>query len=197
MLSSIRYAMNMKLIFIGDPSVGKTSLLRRVTEETYKPNAPSTLGVDFVFKDFEIKGTTVKLQIWDTAGQERYRSMINSYYKHSHGIILVFDLTDEQSFENILSQWIPNLISHLGTVNPKFLILGNKKDLSNNRSQIWGLDMVKCRIEQMQEACFRDLDLNTMIHYQDNIKKISYNVNGGKFKYNRIYTILIGLLDFV
>ena len=139
-MSNIRYAMNMKLIFIGDPSVGKTSLLRRLTEDVYQPNSPSTLGVDFVFKDYEIKGTTVKLQIWDTAGQERYRSMIDSYYKHSQGIIMVFDLTDEQSFDNILNQWMPSIVSHLGNVNPKFLVLGNKKDPKFDSSKYFAVE---------------------------------------------------------
>jgi Ras-related protein Rab-1A len=192
MMSNIRYAMNMKLIFIGDPSVGKTSLLRRFTEDVYKPNSPSTLGVDFVFKDYEVKGTTVKLQIWDTAGQERYRSMIDSYYKHSQGIIMVFDLTDEQSFDNILNQWMPSIVSHLGNVNPKFLVLGNKKDLSNNRSQLFDLNQVKCQLEQLQIACFRDIDLNKISHYQDDLQKVSYNFNGGRnpaFLFNSLFTV--------
>lgn len=180
MKSSVRYSMNMKLIFVGDPSVGKTSLLHRLMDDECSPDKPSTLGVDFSFKDFTIDKQTLKLQVWDTAGQERYRSLINSYYRHSQGIIMVFDLTDKISFENILSQWLPVMIAHLGSVIPKFLILGNKKDLALDRSQVISPKEVKVRVEQIPDACFRDLDCNDIRHYMDRTSKISYNFNGCK-----------------
>ena len=182
MMSSIRYTMNMKLIFIGDPSVGKTSLLRRFTsEEDYDKNTPSTLGVDFTFKDFQVFEKTVKLQIWDTAGQEKYRSLINSYYRHSNGIIMVFDLTDKQSFENLLGRWIPTIVSNLGNMIPKFLILGNKQDLTMDRSQIFQENEIKVRTEQMSEACFRDMDLNAPQCYADDPNKVTFEFNGSKY----------------
>lgn len=179
MLSNIKYSMNMKLIFVGDPSVGKTSLLHRLLHNEYKSDALSTMGVDFVFKDVEIKNLTVKLQIWDTAGQERFRSLINSYYRHSQGIILVFDLTDEQSFTNLIEQWVPVMVAHLGSAIPKILVLGNKIDLDGQRQSMFKTEIIKSRIEQISEACFRDLDLNECFHHLDKPEEISYNFNGG------------------
>jgi Ras-related protein Rab-1A len=170
--------MNMKLIFIGDPAVGKTSLLTRLMDDDYSENNPSTVNMDFRFKDYKLNEHTVKLQVWDTAGQERYRSLINSYYRHSQGIIMVFDLTDKNSFESILTQWLPIMIAHLGSIIPKFLILGNKKDLSQDHENVITSQYAKVRIEQVPDACFRDADINDGFQYMDSPQQISYNFNG-------------------
>ena len=180
MISNIKYSMNMKLIFVGDPSVGKTSLLHRLLHNEYKEDTISTMGVDFVFKNFEINDSTVKLQIWDTAGQERFRSLINSYYRHSQGIIMVFDLTDEQSFNNMIDQWVPVMVANLGTTIPKILVLGNKVDLDSQRLALFEKTHIKSKIEQIPEACFRDLDLNDCFHHLDDPQAISYKFNGGE-----------------
>ena len=90
-----------------------------------------TIGVDFKIRTFESGGSTVKLQIWDTAGQERFKTITASYYKGAHGIILVYDITDRQSFKDI-ENWLAE-VDKYGNENVVKLLVGNKSDLEANR----------------------------------------------------------------
>lgn len=90
-----------------------------------------TIGVDFKIRTFDLNGSTVKLQIWDTAGQERFKTITSSYYKGAHGIILVYDITDRQSFKDI-ENWLAE-VDKFGNENVVKLLVGNKSDLENNR----------------------------------------------------------------
>eukprot|EP00096_Caligus_rogercresseyi_P009099 TRINITY_DN3027_c0_g2_i1.p1 TRINITY_DN3027_c0_g2~~TRINITY_DN3027_c0_g2_i1.p1 ORF type:complete len:135 (-),score=16.30 TRINITY_DN3027_c0_g2_i1:88-492(-) len=94
-----------KLIIIGDSGVGKTCITIRFTDEYFKSNFSHTLGVDFKIKTVELHGKRIKLQIWDTAGQERFHAVTTSHYKHAHGVILVYDITNFNSFSNI-RKWL-------------------------------------------------------------------------------------------
>jgi small GTP-binding protein len=96
----------LKMLVIGDSGVGKTCLLLRFSDNSFSTNHLATIGVDFKIKELTLSdGKQYKLQIWDTAGQERFRTITHTYYKGAMGIILVFDLTDRDSFNNIQS-WI-------------------------------------------------------------------------------------------
>ena len=172
------FELTLKIIIIGDPSVGKTSLQTRIIENTFKPKYTSTLGVDFSFKQIEIEGAKVKLQIWDTAGQEKYRSLITTYYRHTDGIILVFDLSDENSFENILSSWIPHITTYLSEDVPKLLIFGNKKDLMTNREDEMTSDYIKQRLENHDLCFLRDLSINQPLLNSDDLHDLEFNING-------------------
>ena len=97
-----------KLLLIGDSGVGKSCLLLRFADDTYTESYISTIGVDFKIRTIELDGKTIKLQIWDTAGQERFRTLTSSYYRGCHGIILVFDVNERSSFDN-LKQWLDEL----------------------------------------------------------------------------------------
>eukprot|EP01084_Bolivina_argentea_P041807 77176_1 len=90
-----------KLLIIGDSKVGKSCLLSRFSDDSFTVSFVTTIGIDFKIKTVEIHGTRVKLQIWDTAGQERFRTITPAYYRGAMGILLVYDITDEQSFLNI------------------------------------------------------------------------------------------------
>lgn len=91
----------LKFVFIGDSSVGKSSILFRFSDDSFSQHFVSTIGIDFKIRTVDIKGEKVKLQIWDTAGQERFRTITKSYYRGAHCILIAFDLTNEKSFNNI------------------------------------------------------------------------------------------------
>lgn len=86
--------------------MGKTNILMRYCENTFKLNYVSTIGVDFKIKSVQIEDTRIKFQIWDTAGQERYRNIAQTYYKGAAGIILTYSVTDEKSFVNICTLYV-------------------------------------------------------------------------------------------
>lgn len=92
----------------------------------------ATIGVDFRFKTIQVDGKNVKFQIWDTAGQERFRTITSAYYRGSQGILLVFDLTDQLSFENICKFWM-NEVETYAEKDAIFFLIGNKSDLCEQR----------------------------------------------------------------
>jgi len=121
-----------KLLLIGDSGVGKSSLLLRFADDTYAESYISTIGVDFKIRTIELDGKTIKLQIWDTAGQERFRTITSSYYRGAHGIIIVYDVTDLDSFNNV-KQWLKE-IDRYACENVNKLLVGNKSDLQDKRA---------------------------------------------------------------
>ncbi|GLU00367.1 hypothetical protein SLE2022_177440 [Rubroshorea leprosula] len=120
-----------KLLLIGDSGVGKSCLLLRFADDSYIESYISTIGVDFKIRTVEQDGKTIKLQIWDTAGQERFRTITSSYYRGAHGIIIVYDVTDQESFNNV-KQWL-NEIDRYASDNVNKLLVGNKSDLTANK----------------------------------------------------------------
>ncbi|XP_057473974.1 ras-related protein RABD2a-like [Actinidia eriantha] len=120
-----------KLLLIGDSGVGKSCLLLRFSDDSYLDSYISTIGVDFKIRTVEQDGKTIKLQIWDTAGQERFRTITSSYYRGAHGIIIVYDVTDQESFNNV-KQWLSE-IDRYANENVNKLLVGNKCDLTTNR----------------------------------------------------------------
>jgi len=120
-----------KLLLIGDSGVGKSCLLLRFADDTYSESYISTIGVDFKIRTIDLDGKTIKLQIWDTAGQERFRTITSSYYRGAHGIIVVYDCTDQESFSN-LKQWLEEIDRYAcDSVNK--LLVGNKSDLNTKK----------------------------------------------------------------
>ncbi|XP_075894262.1 ras-related protein Rab-8B [Nelusetta ayraudi] len=120
-----------KLLLIGDSGVGKTCLLFRFSEDSFNTTFISTIGIDFKIRTIELEGKRVKLQIWDTAGQERFRTITTAYYRGAMGIMLVYDICNEKSFENI-KNWIRNIEEHASSDVEK-MILGNKCDMADRR----------------------------------------------------------------
>lgn len=121
-----------KFIIIGASGVGKTAILKRLVEDTFSEESQSTIGVEFDSTMLNIDGKKVKLQIWDTAGQERFRSISKAYYRNAVGVILVFDLTERKTFDD-LSNWL-NDIHTLCDPNCVIQLIGNKSDLEENRA---------------------------------------------------------------
>ncbi len=117
-----------KILTIGESGVGKTCILRRFVENKFLKNHLATIGIDFKTKTLNINDQEIKLKIWDTAGQERFRNITNQYYKGADGIVLVFDVTDEASFEKI-KDWMDQILSNTNKDEICLVLLGNKCDV--------------------------------------------------------------------
>ena len=122
-----------RFILIGDSAVGKSSLLRKFTLGNFAELSDPTVGVDFFARLVRVEDrTTIKLQLWDTAGQERFRSITKAYYRNSVGVLLVYDVTDKNSFDN-LSQWMSEAKKHIEPHQATFALVGCKQDKSDMR----------------------------------------------------------------
>jgi Ras-related protein Rab-1A len=120
-----------KILLLGTSAVGKSSLLLRFADDTFKENQVSTIGVDWKIRTVEIDGKRIKLQLWDSAGQERFRTIASSYYRGAHGVAIVFDLTDEKSFAAVES-WLGEIGEH-ASAKVRRILIGNKNDLEDAR----------------------------------------------------------------
>ena len=120
-----------KVLIIGDSSVGKSNILLRFSDNIFHETFLPTIGVDFKIKNLIVNDKNVKLNIWDTAGQERFKTITSAYYKGSHGVILVYDITDRDSFNNV-SNWINESKKFAGN-NVVRILVGNKCDLNEGR----------------------------------------------------------------
>lgn len=121
-----------KLLLIGDSGVGKSCVLLRFADDTYSDCYVSTIGVDFKVRTLDVDGKRCKLQLWDTAGQEKFRTITNSYYRGAHGIVVVYDITDKESFNNV-RHWVEE-VDKYAAENVHKLLLGNKCDLTSKRA---------------------------------------------------------------
>jgi small GTP-binding protein len=119
----------LKILVIGESAVGKSCLLLRYTDDKFQDTFMTTIGVDFKTKFITVDGTAVKLQIWDTAGQEKFRSITKAYYRGAHGILVVFDVSRRDTF-NQTRVWIDSIRDSSADSNPiDVIIVGNKCDL--------------------------------------------------------------------
>ncbi len=130
MTSSDKDNMVAKILTIGESGVGKTCILLRYTDNKFIKHHLTTIGIDYKTKDVNINGKSIKLKIWDTAGQERFRNITQQYYKGADGIVLVFDLTDRNSFEKI-REWMKQIQSYTQRESIAIVLLGNKCDAEN------------------------------------------------------------------
>ena len=120
-----------KILLLGDSSVGKSSLFLSFMDKSWNETFVPTIGVDFKIKTINVNNMNIKFQVWDTAGQERFRTIISSYYKGAHGILLVYDITLKESFES-LNDWL-NEIKKNTNKNIVKVLIGNKIDLNDKR----------------------------------------------------------------
>ena len=117
-----------KILTIGEGGVGKTSILRRYVENKFSKHHLATIGIDYMLKTIKINNKEIKLKIWDTAGQERYRNITHHIYKGADGIILVYDVTNEVSF-NQISDWMEQINANVSRDEVALVLIGNKCDL--------------------------------------------------------------------
>jgi Ras-related protein Rab-21 len=123
---------NFKVVLLGEGCVGKTSLVLRYVEDKFNSSHVTTVQASFLNKKLNIDGKRINLAIWDTAGQEKFHALGPIYYRSSNGAVLVYDITDEDSFQKVKS-WVKELRKMLGA-DICLVIAGNKTDLEKNRN---------------------------------------------------------------
>ena len=121
-----------KILLLGDTSVGKTCFLMRYTDNTFQEIHMSTIGLDYKLKNVQLDdGKMYKIQIWDTAGQDRFRSITKNYYKGAHGIVLIYDITDKKTFENVRN-WVKQIKEEVSD-KVCIILVANKIDAEDKR----------------------------------------------------------------
>jgi Ras-related protein Rab-1A len=125
------YEFIFKVLLLGNSNVGKSSLFLRFVDDIWNDTFVPTIGVDFKIKTFDIDEKKIKMQIWDTAGQERFKNITASYYRGGNGVLVVYDITDRDSFEN-LNSWLIEIEKNANK-NVYKLLIGNKSDLEDKR----------------------------------------------------------------
>ncbi|XP_069468566.1 ras-related protein Rab-6A-like isoform X6 [Ambystoma mexicanum] len=163
-----------KLVFLGEQSVGKTSLITRFMYDSFDNTYQATIGIDFLSKTMYLEDRTMRLQLWDTAGQERFRSLIPSYIRDSASAIVVFDITNLNSFQQT-SKWIDDVRTERGS-DVIIMLVGNKTDLADKRQV------------SIEEGERKAKELNVM--YIETSAKAGYNV---KQLFRRVAAALPGM----
>ena len=176
----MNYDYLLKYIIIGDAAVGKSNLLLRFSQNDFKSEYQLTIGVEFGAKNIDISNRKYRLQIWDTAGQENYRSITRAYYKNSVCAILVYDITNRDSYEHI-SSWVEDCLAQ----SPKtvFMVLvGNKSDLNEQRKVTFeeGQQMAKNNNMLFYETSAKS-GLNVDKVFEDSAKEIHKKINDGYY----------------
>ena len=176
-----------KILLLGDSSVGKTCFLMRYTDNTFQDIHMSTIGLDYKLKNVQLEnGKMVKIQVWDTAGQDRFRSITKNYYKGAHGIILIYDVTEQKSFDNV-KNWMAQIKEEVSE-RVSIVLVGNKIDDEDNRkiSTEQGESMAK-DYEIMFFECSAKTGQNIDEIFNNLVKKVVENFsksadNGQKLK---------------
>ena len=119
---------NLKILLVGDSAVGKTTLILKYVDGKFSDSHITTIGVEYKDKEITVNDRKINLQIWDTSGQERYRSITKNFYRNAHGILFVFDVTNQTSFDH-LKDWLNS--SNECDIDFKKIIVGNKIDLND------------------------------------------------------------------
>jgi small GTP-binding protein len=170
-----------KIITLGDGQVGKSSLIVRYVDNSFSTNYLSTIGVDSKYKKIQLNGEEIKVRIFDTAGQERFRSITSDYIRKANGMLLVYDISHKPSYDNI-ENWINSLKEETGQKMIPAVLIGNKKDLTDERviTEEQGRELAK-RYE-MEEHFYEtscSTGENVQKAFSDLIEQI-YNKNSNK-----------------
>ena len=163
-----------KLVFLGEQSVGKSSLITRFMYDSFDTTYQATIGIDFLSKTMYLDDRTVRLQLWDTAGQERFRSLIPSYIRDSNVAIIVYDITNANTF-HLTTKWVHEVRSERGP-DVVIMLVGNKSDLEQKRQVT------------AEEGEDKAKELNTM--FIETSAKVGHNV---KQLFKRVASALPGM----
>lgn len=174
-----------KICVIGDASVGKSAIISRFINNEFLINSKATIGVEFHSKELITNHGIFNLQIWDTAGQERYRGVSDSYFKDSLGVVLVFDLTCERSFQN-LEEWVEKIRNNTSE-NCTGVIIGNKKDLIEERVITKDKAIEYCKSKNYnyyETSAKEENETNNIEKVFQELNEEIYKKNGDKTKVN-------------
>ena len=163
-----------KMILLGDTGVGKTSIFNRYCRDEFEKVYNSTVGVDFEVKNVTYKDKEYSIQIFDTVGEERFKSIINSYFRMGDGFFVIFDLTNKRSLESV-PKWIEAINENME--NPRFIILGNKDDLKND----------KLKDNEILEVLNKIENFSNKYYYKVSAKE--------KSNINKVFDIMIDFLE--
>ena len=182
------YDMIFKILVIGDSGVGKSNLLLRYVKNEFASDMRSTVGVEFGTKMLKIDNYDVKAQIWDTAGQERYRAITSAYYKGAKGVLIVYDITKKNTFENV-DKWL-NDFKMKCDEDAAIIIVGNKSDLINEREVSIEEATLKAQVNHLAffetsakenenvHSAFISLITQVVKNYKKNNSEDDFNGNG-------------------
>lgn len=129
---SINYDLVYKILILGDSGVGKSAILKQYINQTFDATHMTTIGIDYACKVIYLQDKKIKFSIWDTAGQERFRSITKAYMRGMQCVLLVYDITDMQSFADI-ERWIEMVRAYSYDQHIQYFIIGNKSDLNTKR----------------------------------------------------------------
>ncbi|GMH66380.1 hypothetical protein TrST_g2989 [Triparma strigata] len=164
-----------KLVFLGDQSVGKTSIITRFMYDTFDKSYQATIGIDFLSKSMHLESRTVRLQLWDTAGQERFRSLIPSYIRDSSVAVVCYDITSRASFLNT-QKWVGDVRAERGE-EVLVCLVGNKTDLSEKR-QVSVEEGSECA--KNNNAIFIECSAKAGFNVKQLFRKIAGSLKGGE-----------------
>ena len=198
-----------KIMIIGDSSVGKTCLFKKLTTGKYSDKNISTIGIDRKTLSLKIKVNendeevekNFLIQLWDTAGQERFRSITKGYYKDSQGLLLMYDITNQETFDNV-EKWIENIKDSLGEDdkendnNNKYIIilLGNKLDLAENGARKVATELAEEKCKQFNiiwggECSAKDSTMEDLKEKFETYTREIYNIIGSNVGRNTIKVV--------
>lgn len=160
---------SLKILILGETGVGKSSILSRFSNDTFTQSHSMTIGIDFKIKTININDVLYKLQIWDTAGQERFRSITRSYYAHSMGIVLVYDVCDIDTFNNI-RYWILDIQEKIDHPIIKILVANKCDEIVHRQiSANMGQDLAdEFNMKYFETSAKSNLNINNIFHVLTN-----------------------------
>ena len=170
---SVKEEFKFKVVIVGDSGVGKTNLVKRFVTDSFNKDSKATVGVEFMCKNYSINGKIFKIEMWDTAGQERYKSITAAYYKGAKGAMIVYDVTNKESFDNV-DKW-HNEIKEKAAKTINIMMIGNKTDLVDN-IQVTS-DMSKSKATALEIPVMETSALDA-----SNVKEAFYQLLGEMYK---------------
>jgi small GTP-binding protein len=179
---------NLQLIIVGESCVGKTSLLYKYTQGTFRESYLSTIGLEYFTSDEKINGKHIKVKIWDTAGQEEYKSLTKNYFHNADGIIIVYDVSKKSTFDKV-QEWVNSIYDYSDSEkNVQKVLVANKIDLEREVSKEEGEKMAESfEIPYFETSAKEDFAIKDVMKriIEDSLNNIDFNKKGERLSLNK------------